>query len=165
LGVITEGVELLRDENNLPGMKVLQFAWSEPSNQFLPHGHPVNSVVYSGTHDNNTTIGWFLSEADDHTRGFMHEYLGYEVHEINWTFIRIALMSPAHSAIFPMQDILNLGAEGRMNTPGKESGNWTWRFTEDAFDHDGKDRLAHLTWLYQRRPDQRERVYGDAAVK
>jgi 4-alpha-glucanotransferase len=165
LGVITEGVELLRDENNLPGMKVLQFAWSEPSNQFLPHGHPVNSVVYSGTHDNNTTIGWFLSEADDHARGFMHEYLGYEVHEINWTFIRIALMSPAHSAIFPMQDILNLGAEGRMNTPGKESGNWTWRFTEDAFDHDGKDRLAHLTWLYQRRPDQRERVYGDAAVK
>ena len=88
-----------------------------------------------------------------------------EIHEINWRLIQIALMSPAHTAIFPMQDVLNLGAEGRMNTPGKEQGNWTWRFTADAFERDSKQRLAHLTGLYQRRPDQQEKVYGDVAVK
>lgn len=165
LGVITEGVEKLRDDFNLPGMKVLQFAWSDPTNTFLPHNHPMNAVVYSGTHDNNTTIGWWLDEVDEGTRGFMQDYLAREVHEINWTLMRMAMASPAHTAIFPMQDVLNLGAEGRMNTPGKEGGNWTWRFTEDGFDHEGRNRLAHYTWLYQRRADQQDRFYGDVAVK
>jgi 4-alpha-glucanotransferase len=94
----------------------------------------------------------------------MQTYLEREIREINWHMIQVAMMSPAHTAIFPMQDILNLGAEARMNTPGQEGGNWSWRFTEDAFQHDSKDRLAHLTWLYRRRPDQQEKVYGDAAV-
>jgi 4-alpha-glucanotransferase len=165
LGVITEGVEKLRDGFNLPGMKVLQFAWSDPTNAFLPHNHVVNCVVYSGTHDNNTTIGWWNEETDGAARGFMADYLGQDVSEINWTLIRAAMMSAAHTAIFPMQDILNIGSDGRMNTPGKEGGNWTWRFTEDAFQHDGINRLAHLTWLYRRRPDQQEKVYGDVAVK
>lgn len=165
LGVITEGVERLRDDFGLPGMKVLQFAWSEPKNVFLPHNHSLNSIVYTGTHDNNTTIGWWLSEADDGVRSFMREYIGHDPHEINWEMVRIAMQSPAHTAIFPMQDILNLGAEARMNTPGKQGGNWTWRFTSAGFDHPGKDRLAHLTWLSMRRPDQREREYGDQAVR
>jgi 4-alpha-glucanotransferase len=165
LGVITAGVEALRDGFNLPGMKVLQFAWSDPTNAFLPHNHSVNSIVYTGTHDNNTTIGWWFEEVDDETRNFMQTYLEREVHEINWRMIQVAMMSAAHTAIFPMQDILNRGSDARMNTPGKEQGNWTWRFTADAFDHDGKHRLKHLTGLYQRRSDQQEKVYGDVAVK
>ncbi|MGJ3240259.1 MAG: 4-alpha-glucanotransferase [Anaerolineae bacterium] len=165
LGVITEGVEALRDNFNLPGMKVLQFAWSDPSNPFLPHNHVENCVVYSGTHDNNTTIGWFHDEVDEGTLDFMKMYLEREINEINWRMMQVAMMSPAHTAIFPMQDVLNLGSEARMNTPGKEGGNWTWRFTEDAFEHEGKNRLGHLTWLYRRRPDQQDKVYGDAATK
>lgn len=165
LGVITQSVEALRDHFNLPGMKVLQFAWSDPKNMFLPHNHGENAVVYSGTHDNNTTIGWWMNEVNDGARGFMQQYLEREVVEINWTMIRLAYMSTAHTAVIPMQDVLNLGAEARMNTPGIEAGNWQWRFTEDAFDHAGKDRMAHYTGLYQRRPDQQEREYGDVAVK
>lgn len=165
LGVITEGVEALRDGFNLPGMKVLQFAWSDPSNVFLPHNHIENCVVYTGTHDNNTTIGWFHDEVDEGTLNFMKTYLERDINEINWRMMQVAMMSPAHTAIFPMQDVLNLGSEARMNTPGKEGGNWTWRFTEDAFEHGGKDRLSHLAWLYRRRPDQQEKVYGDVAVK
>lgn len=165
LGVITEGVEALRDGFNLPGMKVLQFAWSDPTNVFLPHNHVENCVVYTGTHDNNTTIGWFHDEVDAGTLEFMKTYLERDINEINWRMIQVAMMSPAHTAIFPMQDILNLGSEARMNTPGKEGGNWTWRFTEADFDHGGKDRLGHLTWLYRRRPEQQDKVYGDVAVK
>lgn len=165
LGVITEGVEALRDDFGLPGMKVLQFAWSDPTNGFLPHNYTVNCVVYSGTHDNNTTIGWWMNEVDDGIKNFMQTYLEREVREINWRMIEVAMSSVAHTAIFPMQDILNLGADARMNTPGKEQGNWTWRFTENKFNHSGKDRLSHYTGLYRRRPDQQDKVYGDAAVK
>lgn len=165
LGVITEGVEKLRDGFNLPGMKVLQFAWSDPTNAFLPHNHVVNCIVYSGTHDNNTTLGWWAEETDDASRGFVKDYLARDLSEINWTLIRAAMMSSAHTAIFPMQDILNLGSAARMNTPGKQGGNWSWRFTEDAYQHDGIKRLGHLAWLYRRRPDQQAKVYGDAAVR
>jgi len=165
LGVITAGVEALRDDFDLPGMKVLQFAWSDSSNPFLPHNHPVNCVVYTGTHDNNTTIGWWLNEIDEQGKGFMQRYLEREVREINWRMIQIAMMSPGHTAIFPMQDVLNLDAKARMNTPGKEQGNWTWRFTTNAFEHDGKNRLSYLTWLYQRHPSQQVKTYGDVAVK
>jgi len=165
LGVITEGVVALRDGFNLPGMKVLQFAWSDAQNPFLPHNHPVNCVVYTGTHDNNTTIGWWLNEAGDGAKGFMSTYLEREIREINWRMIQVAMMSSAHTAIFPMQDILNLGAEARMNTPGVEQGNWSWRFTEAGFDHDGKHRLAHYAGLYKRRPEQQVEQYGDVAVQ
>jgi 4-alpha-glucanotransferase len=165
LGVITEGVEKIRDTFNLPGMKVLQFAWSDPTNAFLPHNHPVNCIVYTGTHDNNTTIGWWLNEISDQARQFMQDYLSKEVYEINWEMIRIAMRSAAHTAVFPMQDILNLGAQARMNTPGVMSGNWAWRFTTEMLPQDAHARLAHLTWLYQRRPDQREKQYGDVAMK
>lgn len=165
LGVITPEVEALRDGFNLPGMKVLQFAWSDPTNPFLPHNYPVNCVVYIGTHDNNTTVGWFLNEVDDNTLNFMQTYLEREISEINWRLMQVAMMSSAHTAIFTMQDILNLGAEARMNTPGKEQGNWTWRFTEEAFNTDGAKRLSHYTGMYQRRPDQQEKKYGDVAVK
>lgn len=165
LGVITEGVEKLRDAFNLPGMKVLQFAWSDPKNPFLPHNHVPNSVVYSGTHDNNTTLGWWNSEVDDNTRGFISEYLGQEVNDPAYTLMQLGMRSVAHSFIVPLQDVLGLGAEARMNTPGQPSGNWTWRFTPEMLETRANDRLAHLTWLYQRRPDQQAKEYGDVAVK
>jgi len=165
LGVITEGVENLRDDYNLPGMKVLQFAWGEPTNPFLPHNHPVNCVVYTGTHDNNTTAGWWEAELDEGAINFMKDYLGQEVHDIVWTLARVGMRSSGHTFIMSMQDILGLGAEGRMNTPGLPAGNWTWRFTEDDFDHSGKDSLLHITYMFQRHPSQQEKIYGDAAVK
>ena len=166
LGVITPTVEKLRDDFNLPGMKVLQFAWAEPSNPFLPHNYTPDSVVYSGTHDNNTTVGWWNGEVDDGTRSFISQYLDREVTEPHWTLIRVGMMSVGHTFVAPMQDILGYGAEGRMNTPGVQSGNWTWRFTTDRLDdHIPRERLAHLTWLSRRRADQQEKQYGDAAVK
>ncbi len=165
LGVITEGVEKLRDDFGLPGMKVLQFAWGEPTNPFLPHNHPVNCVVYTGTHDNNTTLGWFTDEVDEGTLSFMKDYLGHDIHDIVWRMARVGMRSSGHTFIMPMQDVLGLGSEGRMNTPGKPAGNWTWRFTEEGFNHSGKDALLHITHMFQRHPSQQEKTYGDAAVK
>lgn len=167
LGVITAGVEALRDDFGLPGMKVLQFAWSDPTNPFLPHNHIPNAVVYSGTHDNNTSVGWWNTEVDYTTKQFMFDYLDRaEIYEINWALIRLGMASVGHTFVATMQDILGLGAEGRMNTPGLESGNWTWRMTAADFANAGvRDRLAHLTYLYRRRPDQQETLYGDVAVK
>ncbi|MEO1291157.1 MAG: 4-alpha-glucanotransferase, partial [Chloroflexota bacterium] len=98
LGVVTEGVEALRDDFNLPGMKVLQFAWSDPTNPYIPHNHVENCVVYTGTHDNNTTIGWWNDDADDGARNFMKTYLEREIHEVNWRLMQVAMMSPAHTA-------------------------------------------------------------------
>lgn len=164
LGVITAGVEALRDGFNLPGMKVLQFAWGGgPKNPFLPHNHIENCVVYSGTHDNNTTIGWWNEEVTDEVRGFIADYLGGEVHDAAWTFMVLGMRSPAHTFIMPMQDVMHLGKEARMNTPGNPAGNWTWRFTPEDMDR-ANGGLGHITWLYQRRPDQQEREYGDVAV-
>lgn len=167
LGVITEGVEKLRDEFGLPGMKVLQFAWSDPKNPFLPHNHIPNCVVYSGTHDNNTSVGWWNNEVSADTRQFIFDYLNRgEIYEINWALIRLGMASVGHTFVATMQDILGLGPEGRMNTPGVESGNWTWRMTPGVFDNTAiHDRLTHLTYLYRRRADQRGTDYGDPAVK
>ena len=143
LGVITETVEKLRLDFGLPGMKVLQFAFGDPRNPFLPHNYAENSVAYSGTHDNNTTLGWWQAETDDNTRHFIHRYVDGDITEANWTLIRLGMMSVAHTFVAPMQDILDYGAEGRMNTPGVESGNWTWRFTADELnDSVPRDRLA-----------------------
>ncbi len=164
LGVITEGVERLRDDFGLPGMKVLQFAWSNPTNPFLPHNHVPNCVVYTGTHDNNTTLGWWENEADEKTRAFLTTYLDRDVDEPNWTLIRVGMQSVAHTFVVPMQDVLGLGMEARMNTPGKPSGNWTWRLLPHLLERSAGERLKALTWLYQRAPEQRGRTYGDAAL-
>jgi 4-alpha-glucanotransferase len=165
LGVITPEVEALRDHYGLPGMKVLQFAWSDPSNGFLPHNHVTNCVVYSGTHDNNTTLGWWQAEVGEQAHRYVREYFGRELgDDANWEMIRAGMGSVGHTFVAPMQDILSLGAAARMNTPGTESGNWTWRFEAGAFDDPAKDYLGHLTWIYRRRPDQQAHVYGDLAV-
>ncbi len=156
LGVITPGVEKLRDDFGLQGMKVLHFAFSEPANPFLPHNHRRNCVVYTGTHDNNTTRGWWESELDESARNFLKDYLGHGAHDIVWTLARLGMASPARAFVMPMQDLLGLPADARMNKPGTAAGNWTWRFTESDFDHPSQDTLRHFTWLYQRHANQQK---------
>lgn len=132
LGVITPEVETLRDRYNFPGMKILQFAFdSGPSNKFLPHNHIKNMIVYTGTHDNDTTRGWYdsITEAE---RCEMIGYLGTSGNDCVGDLIRAALMSVADTAIIPFQDILKLGNEARMNLPGTAFGNWQWRFSWDV---------------------------------
>jgi 4-alpha-glucanotransferase len=150
LGIITEDVEELRDGLNLPGMKILQFAFGEdPDNLYLPHNHVERCVVYTGTHDNDTTQGWFRS-LDAKTRTHVQEYLARDGHDIAWDLIRAAWSSVASVAIAPLVDVLNLGGEARFNTPGVAAGNWAWRYrAEDLADHVAA-RLAHVTRLYGR---------------
>lgn len=128
LGEITPDVIELRDRYQFPGMRILQFAFAgDPKNSFLPHNYTSNTVVYSGTHDNDTTIGWFKS-ATEREREFVKKYVNSDGSEIQWDFIRLASESVADMAIFPMQDVLGLGNEARMNMPGNALGNWSWRF-------------------------------------
>jgi 4-alpha-glucanotransferase len=129
LGVITPEVEALRDRYNFPGMKILQFAFdSGPSDPYLPHNHVKHGVVYTGTHDNNTSRGWYDSISDAE-RLEMNEYLGSSGEDCVGDLMRAALMSVADTAIIPFQDILKLGSEARMNLPGTPFGNWEWRFS------------------------------------
>ncbi len=163
LGVITESVEDLRDTFALPGMKVLQFAWSGPKSPFQPHNYPSNCIVYTGTHDNDPTVAWWHDAADEDTRRAVRDYVGGQVHEEpHWTFIRLAMQSVAHTCMIPLQDVLGLGQEGRMNRPGAAGGNWSWRMQDHAFTSPARNHLGHLTWLYRRRPDQRTSLYDDA---
>ncbi|MBC7810390.1 MAG: 4-alpha-glucanotransferase, partial [Burkholderiales bacterium] len=162
LGVITPGVEELRDGFGLPGMKILQFAFDTPcgENPFLPHHYIPNCVVYTGTHDNNTTVGWWRSgEADEYSRQCMCGYLNRNeksIVEPHWELIRLGMMSVAHTFIIPMQDILGYGADTRMNTPGRSAGNWSWRFEAKELDNPIRERLAGLTQLYSRAPEEED---------
>jgi 4-alpha-glucanotransferase len=166
LGVITSDVEKLRDRFGLPGMKVLQFAWSGPENPFLPHNFPENCVAYAGTHDNDPTLGWWQHLTDEPLRRLVAEYAATgEVDEPQWTLIRLGQLSSAHTFIATMQDVLGLGREGRMNLPGEGKGNWNWRMPADGFEHPGGERLARLTWLAFRRPDQERAEATDSAYK
>lgn len=157
LGVITPEVEILRDEFGLPGMKVLQFAWGGRGgeNSFLPHNHVPNSFVYTGTHDNNTTVGWWYDEdeVDDHVRHHLERYVDRQINEPNWVLIRLGMASVAQNFIMPMQDLLGLGADARMNTPGQETGNWAWRMTVEELQYAPRERLRELTELYARMPE------------
>ncbi|MFC2044986.1 4-alpha-glucanotransferase, partial [Chloroflexota bacterium] len=162
LGVITPDVKALRDQFGFPGMKVLHFAFSSDSeaDNYKPHNYPYNCVVYTGTHDNNTTVGWFRgSDITDTTQSkeerekeikLALDYLGTDGHEINWDFIRLALMSPANTAIIPLQDILGLDSKARMNRPGTTEGNWRWRFSFDMLTNEISSRLKRLTTIYGR---------------
>jgi 4-alpha-glucanotransferase len=154
LGVITPEVEALRDGLGFPGMRVLQFAFGGPaSHPYLPHNHVPHCVVYTGTHDNDTTVGWYRSappEVQDHVR----RYLARDGHDVAWDMIRAALSSVAEMAIVPMQDVLALGSEARMNTPGQASGNWAWRLRWEQLDPWIAPRLAEMTRLYDRAPEK-----------
>jgi 4-alpha-glucanotransferase len=149
LGLITPNVIKLRDLFEFPGMKILQFAFSEPNNSFLPHHFIKNCVVYTGTHDNNTTLGWFKS-APEIEKQFAKEYLDTDGKDISWDLIRAGWASVADLAIAPMQDILCSDEKARMNYPSRLGGNWEWRLPV-KWDGEGlKKRLKKLNELYSR---------------
>ncbi|MFA7281938.1 MAG: 4-alpha-glucanotransferase [Sterolibacterium sp.] len=155
LGVVTPDVVKLREKFRLPGMRILQFAFSgESDNPYLPHNYVANTVVYSGTHDNDTTCGWFAS-APQRERVFACKYLGSDGSEIHWDLIRAASASVADIAIYPFQDVLGLGSEYRMNLPGKESGYWEWRFGWDQVNASHAGRLCEITAAHGRCPVER----------
>jgi 4-alpha-glucanotransferase len=155
LGIITTEVHALREKLKFPGMKVLQFAFSgSPENAFLPHRFENNCVVYTGTHDNDTTRGWY-EKASNHERDFIRRYCKTDGNEINWDLIKYAFGSVADIAVIPFQDVIGLGSEGRTNIPGTIEGNWEWRFNWDQVGSHLADRLYELTALYGRcNPDR-----------
>lgn len=157
LGLITPEVEELRDEFAFPGMKILQFAFdSEADNPYLPFNYPRNSVVYTGTHDNDTTVGWFNKrspEGQDRVRRF----LGCASPEgIHWDLIRLAMNSVSDLAIIQLQDLLGLDTDARMNSPSQQLGNWGWRYSSDALTDELRDRLRYMTEIYGRLPKSAE---------
>jgi len=155
LGIITDSVRTLRDRMDFPGMAVLQFAFEDdPSNDFLPHNYQRNLVAYTGTHDNNTLQGWWNEELQDPGRTYAKKYLNRDrcdgpVHD---HCLRALLSSVADRVVTPLQDILGLGREARMNVPGEPSGNWRWRYTADQLDEASLERLRMLTETYGRAP-------------
>ena len=151
LGLITDEVRELLRSTGFPGMKVLQFAFGEEAdNPYLPHNYAdPNCVVYTGTHDNDTTRGWYTA-ASEHEREHAARYLGTDGTRIAQDLMRAALSSIANTALVPLQDVLDLGSEGRMNTPGSIEQNWTWRFRADQLDLERADCLAQMTVTYGR---------------
>lgn len=157
LGVMTPEVEQLRDEFNFPGMRILHFAFgSDIENPFLPFNYPRNCVVYTGTHDNDTTVGWF-NQLSDYEKGVVMRYLGRTSSEnISWELIRLALSSVANQAIIPLQDILELDNEARMNFPSTIEKNWEWRYESGALTEHRSGQLKTMTEVYGRAPISRE---------
>jgi 4-alpha-glucanotransferase len=153
LGVITKEVDELREHYGMPGMRILQFGFGDRGGHlYLPHRFVPNTVAYTGTHDNNTTLGWWLEDATSAERRNVQDYLQTIEHEgdIVWAMIRAAARSVADLCIIPLQDILHLGSEGRMNTPAAGMGNWTWRFALDALHPDYAETLARLMEMSDR---------------
>jgi 4-alpha-glucanotransferase len=152
LGIITPEVEALRDEFCLPGMKILQFAFGgNADNPYLPNHHIPNCVVYTGTHDNDTTLGW-LNHISDEQRHYIRHCLGHPSEPLHDALIQTALASVANLAVIPMQDLLELGSEDRMNTPGTTVGNWQWRFQWSQIKSERILHFKHLLRLYNRVP-------------
>jgi 4-alpha-glucanotransferase len=150
LGVITPDVDALRKAFKLPGMRILQFAFGgDATDRFLPHNHEPDTVVYTGTHDNDTVAGWW-AKASDQERHFARAYLATDGHDMPWTMIRAAMASVADTAVHPMQDVLALPTGCRMNYPGQESGWWRWRFRWSELQPWHAGRLAELCRLYGR---------------
>ncbi len=162
LGVITPDVEALRDQFAFPGMRVLQFAFGDDPKavDYRPHNFILNSAVYTGTHDNDTTVGWFRSEAGAGTtrtaeqiareREMALHYLQSDGREIHWDMIRLSMASVARLAVFPMQDVLGLGTEARMNLPSTSRGNWSWRMLLGQFTPQHEERLQSLAATFDR---------------
>jgi len=152
LGLITPEVTALRHRFQLPGMKVLHFAFGgDPDHEYLPHNYEPNCVVYTGTHDNDTTIGWFATRPPEEKRA-IQEYLARDGHDIAWDLIRLAYGSVAETAIAPLQDVLRLGGEARMNMPGRPGGNWTWRYRPEMLTDEIGRQLGDMARIYGRLP-------------
>lgn len=150
LGVITEEVEKLRDDFHFPGMKILQFAFEDVNdNDMMPHHHTTNCICYTGTHDNDTTLGWYKSVAKESQKK-VRNYMNTGAATVSWAFIRTALGSVAKFVVIPLQDVMSLGSEARMNTPGKAAGNWGWRFEAKALDSYWAEHLKNLTKMFRR---------------
>jgi 4-alpha-glucanotransferase len=150
LGVITPDVIELREEFNFPGMKVFQFAFlTDPDDPFLPHNYTANCVAYTGTHDFDTAAGWYAS-APEKERDFCRRYLARPGIDISWDMIRAVWSSVSIMSLAPMQDILSLGNEARMNFPSRASGNWFWRMLPGALTPELKARIKETNFLYSR---------------
>lgn len=160
LGFLTESVLQMLSDSGFPGMKVIQFAFDpNGGSAYLPHNYPENSVVYTGTHDNDTTRGWYHS-TDKATRDFAKEYMNaqrLDEDDLAWDFIRLAMSSKANLCVTPMQDLLNLDGKARINVPSTLGGNWTWRIEKGQFDEETVKRLKRMTWLYERLPREVEK--------
>lgn len=154
LGVITPEVEALREALGFPGMRILQFAFStDADDPFLPHNYPHNTVVYTGSHDNDTTLGWYVTASEEEKRN-ARRYLDLsDDSQFVWALIRLAFASVADQALVPLQDVLNLGTEARMNYPGRPAGNWTWRYQAEALRPQLAAQLRELVTVYGREPD------------
>jgi 4-alpha-glucanotransferase len=154
LGTISADVRETMQRYRLPGMRLLLFAFGEdfPNGAFLPHNHVKNCLVYTGTHDNNTVRGWFETEATAQTKANLMDYLGGQVPvgRLSWELVRLTMMSVADTAVIPMQDLLGLGAEGRMNNPSRPEANWCWRLAQDPVTPELTSRLRQMTRLYGR---------------
>jgi 4-alpha-glucanotransferase len=154
LGTITPDVKEVMKRFEFPGMKVLLFAFGEdnPDHPYLPHTYERNCLVYTGTHDNNTVRGWFVNEAKPEEKKRLFEYIGRRIteKEVSWEFIRMGEMSAADVAIVPLQDVLSLGEEARMNRPGTETGNWRWRFLSGQLTSGLSKKLSELTKISNR---------------
>lgn len=159
LGLITPEVDELREFFGMPGMRILQFGFAERGDQlYLPHRYVQNTVVYTGTHDNNTTLGWWREDATETERENVQIYTRPIEHDgdICWTMIKLAATSVANVCIFPLQDILHLGSEGRMNTPAAAHGNWAWRYNLDALHPDFATKLAAIMEMTDRDGKQKK---------
>lgn len=156
LGELTPSVVALREATGLPGMAILQFAFGgDASNLYLPHNQRANCVVYPGTHDNDTAVGWYAT-APEKARDHVRHYFRIDGHEIGWDFLRSAYAGVCNLAVIPLQDMLSLGSEGRFNTPGKPDGNWQWRCPAGSIErltHESATYLRMLAELYGRSPD------------
>ena len=156
LGVITPDVVAMRENFNLPGMRIVQFAFTgDPKEPFLPHNHIKHCVVYTGTHDNDTARGWY-ARVPDVEKSFYRRYLNRDGRQVAWDMIRATWGSVAVFALAPLQDFLDLDNAARMNYPGNPSGNWIWRMPESAFDESLKSAILEINYLYDRenlRPD------------
>jgi 4-alpha-glucanotransferase len=166
LGVITPDVNALREQFHLPGTRVLQFAFDGPNdNPHLPHNYGLNTVAYTGTHDNNTTRGWFEGLLPDQ-QSIVWRYLNRQAGEscdAAPALLRLAWSSPAALALAPLQDVLNLGSEARMNVPGTANGNWRWRCTTEMLSAPAFERLRELTEASGRLPRGRATLASPAA--
>ncbi len=150
LGIITPEVEALRDQFNFPGMKVLQFAFdSINENSFLPHYYPYNCICYSGTHDNDTTKGWYKT-ANELSKDKVRRYMGCDGNNVSWDFLATAWKSVARMAIVPLQDVMRMDTDARMNLPGTTEGNWIWRYSNEQLKEDDAKNLRLTTELYGR---------------
>jgi 4-alpha-glucanotransferase len=162
LGVITPDVTALRDRWQMPGMRILQFAFGDPgAHIYLPHRYQANTVVYTGTHDNDTTLGWWNS-CTENERKSAGALLGEASDGINWAMIRLAESSTANLCVVPLQDVLSLGSEARMNVPSFGDGNWTWRYSPGALRADLAQKLAILAEVTDRQPLIDQQCHGEA---